>query len=297
VKTLRSFVGWVANHPIRFIIWLIISCTSGGLLAYYDIPILWCIVFMVVIGIACWLDVAADKLMLTLLCLSVALPAKADEPDPKFEPAGAAGVAVVVVVVGGVAVYMLVKTCQRLFPKTQAPSTNSPAFLPGGADTGGSWTYSGWVSCYEPAGAEQQWPQVTMELSGRIDESDEGKPFFRLTASRRLTRAEDSQDMLAFQADLARHGIGVGPIGTMCYGRNGRPAYEEETPIRFSQVGEQHLVTVNSESGPSVPMVIQRSFDLKSWSDYGYVSMPVGQQFKMVDTTTRQSAFYRIQPR
>jgi len=295
VKTIRSFVGWVADHPVRFVVWFIISCSFGGVLAYFDMPWPWCIGFFVVIGIACYLDVSSteSKTLLALLCLSMALPTKADEPH--FEPAGAAGVAVVVVVVGGVCVYLLVRTCQKVFPKTPPPSTNSPPDVRGNTDTAASWSYYAIVSCYEPQ-SEQQWPQVTMELSGRIEENEQG-PFFHLAGSRRLSRLDDSQDYFQFQTDLARHGIALGPVGTMCYGRNGRPAYEEETPIRFSQVAEEHRVTLNSDSGPSIPMVIQRSFDLKAWSDFGFVSVAVGQQFKLIDTTTRQSAFYRIQPR
>lgn len=221
---------------------------------------------------------------------------KAKAEELQFEPAGAAGVAVVVVVVGGVCVYFLVKTCQRLFPKTPAPSTNSPPeFIGGGVDTAGSWSYYGVVSCYEPQ-TEQQWPTITMELSGVIQENEHG-PYFHLAASRRLDGAEVLQDYDSFQADLARHGITMGPVGTMYYGRNGKPAYEEEVPIRFSESGTEHLVTINSEAGPSIPLVIQRSFDLQTWNNFGYVSVPMGQQFKLVDTTTRQSAFYRIQPR
>jgi len=296
VKTLRLFVGWVADHPVRFLIWLAISCTSGGLLAHYDIPLPWCMGFMGVLAISCYLDVKAqeNKTLFVLLCLCIAMPAKADEP--RFEPAGVAGAAVVVVCVGGVLVYYLVKTCQKVFPKTPAPGTNDPPNAIGPhTDSAGSWTYATPVSCYEPQ-SEQQWPQVTMELSGAVLEDDAG-PFFRLNASRRLTRFEDSQDLSSFQTDLSRHGIGIGPVGTMCFGRNGRPAYETEVPIHFSQSDNEHRVTVYSDTAPSVPMVLQRSFDLKSWTDFGYVSVPVGQQFKLVDTTTRQSAFYRIQPR
>jgi len=43
VKTIRSFVGWVADHPIRFLIWFIISCIFGGALAYFDMPWPWCV--------------------------------------------------------------------------------------------------------------------------------------------------------------------------------------------------------------------------------------------------------------
>jgi hypothetical protein len=299
VKTLRSFIGWVADHPVRFISWLLISCTSGGFLAFYDIPWPWCLGFMAVIATACYLDVATQggKILLGLLCLSLALPVKADE-DSHFEPAGMAGVAVVVVVAGGICVYLLVRTCQRVFPKTPAPSTNEPpnfGGISGGTDSAGSWCYYAPVSCYIPQ-SEQQWPQVTMELSGVIEENEHG-PFFHLTASRRMSHEEDSQDFDAFQTDLARHGIAMGPVGSMFFGRNGKPAYEQETPIRFSESNGEHITTLNSDTAPSVLLVVQRSFDLKAWSDFGFVSVPVGQQFKLIDTTTRQSAFYRIQPR
>jgi hypothetical protein len=294
MKPIRLFIGWVADHPIRFVIWLIVSCTAGALLAFYDVHWALCLLVFAVIAVNCYLDVDSDKYLLALLCLSLALPAKA-EPESGFEPAGGAGVAVVAVVVGGVIVYFLVKTCQKVFPKTPGPSTNAPPDVRAGPDSAGSWTYSAWVSCYEPM-SDQRWPQVTMELSGSIQEGEEG-PFFHLSASRRLTRAEDSLDPLQFQADLARHGIAMGPVGTQCFGRNGRPAEEQETPIRFSQAGSEHLVTVYSDSAPSVPLVIQRSFDLREWRDFGFVSVPMGQQFRLIDSTTGRSAFYRIQPR
>lgn len=219
------------------------------------------------------------------------MPAKAEEP-PIAE--GGAGVAVVVVVVGGVCVYLLVRTCQKVFPKTPAPSTNSPPDVRGtGDDVAGSWSYYAQVSCYTGQFGEEEWPQVTMELTGIVTDG----PEFRLTGARKMTRAEDSQDFYDFQSDLARHGISMGPVGTQLFGRNGRPAEEQETPIRFSESGSEHVVTINSDTAPSVPIVLQRSFDLKTWKDFGFVSVPMGQQFRLIDTTTGQSAFYRIQPR
>lgn len=228
-----------------------------------------------------------------MLAALMALSTQAEADEPKAE--APVGVAVVVVVVGGVCVYLLARTCQRLFPKTPAPSTNEPPSLNVNGrpdDTAASWSYYGVVSCYEPQ--FEQWPQVTLELSGTIEENEHG-PFFALAASKRMTGTQGVQDYDAFQADLARHGITMGPVGTMNYGRNGRPAYEQETPIRFSESGSQHTVTVHADTGPSVPMVVQRSFDLKTWTDFGFVCAPVGQRFTLIDTTTRQAAFYRIQ--
>lgn len=228
----------------------------------------------------------ATKLIL-LAALMVQVNNRAEERQ-----AAPVGVAVVVVVVGGVCVYLLVRTCQKLFPKTPAPSTNSPPNVGGKSDdTAGSWTYSGFASCAQPM-SEPQWPTVTMELSGTI-ESD----GLRVGASRRVNTTELLQDYNAFLADLQRHGITIGPVGSMNYGRNGRPAYEQEVPIRFSEDGTAHVATVYSDSGPSVPMVIQRSFDMQTWTTFGHVAVPFGQKFKLVDTTTSQSAFYRVQPR
>lgn len=238
-----------------------------------------------------------STLIKLVLCAALTISAMPDvkaQEEQRVEPAGALGVAVVVVVVGGVCVYLLVRTCQRLFPKTPAPETNGPPYL--GTingrpdDTAGSWSYYSPVSCYVPQ-SEEQWPNVTMELTGTIEEG----PTFQLEGSRRITGNEAFQDYDSFQSDLARHGITIGPIGSMYYGRNGRPAYEQETNIRFSEVNGEHIVSVNSDTAPSVPIAIQRSYDLKTWTEFGHVLVPIGSKFKLMDTTSKQSVFYRIQ--
>lgn len=292
VKTIRQ---WISDNPWTAVLlsWLFgtTSAVAGCRPDWF-----WWMVGIFVAGLIVmvfsmmWRMTAPLGLIVALLVVDVPTT-NAQEPPPEK---GMAGAAVVVVVVGGVCVYVLVRLCQRVFPKTPSPSTNSPPEAIGAKpDTAGSWSYSAPVSCYTPQDDGPSWPQVTMELSGYVED----ETTFRLTGSRRMARVDDSQDLIAFQSDLARHGITMGQIGTMYFGRNGKPADEQETPIRFSQAGQQHEVAVYSDSAPSVPLVLQRSFDLKTWTDFGQVSVPIGQPFKVIDTTTGQSAFYRIQPR
>jgi hypothetical protein len=216
--------------------------------------------------------------------------ARAQEERPA---AGPAGVAVVVVVVGGVAIYLMVRTCQRLFPKTPKGGTNEPPnFLPGGTpDCAGSWTYSGWVSCYTPMDDSAP-PTVTLELSGNMESNGE----LRLTASRKLG-ADEMLEPLEFHRNLAEHGITYGTIGEKSYGLWGRPAEAQEVPIAFSEdANGNKIVSVNSEQ-PMLTIALERSPDMIRWTRIGTSKMAVGQRMRIVDTTTSGQMFYRtVQP-
>lgn len=225
---------------------------------------------------------------LVILCIALALPAKAAEPE--FEPAGMVGVAVVVVVVGGVAVYLLARTCQRLFPKTPTPSTNEPPYFVPGAlpDCAGSWTYSGYASCYEPF--FNPTPTVNLELSGTVEINGD----LRLSAGRRLTSGE-LLSPLEFQSDLAKHGITFGEIGVKSYGLWGKRAYPEEIPIAFSEdASGNKMVTINS-TNPMRTVALERSSDLMQWKQIAKTSVPIGQRIRIVDSTTSGQMFYRLQ--
>lgn len=288
--TMNQIKSWICSRPFTAVVLTAVFGITATAAAMDDrfIPyagVLFCIGVLVMV-FSMW---RFTGIMLAIvLAISGITETKAQEQPPVAE--APIGVAVVVVVVGGVCVYLLVKTCKRLFPKTPAPETNSPPNIIGRPDdTAGSWTY-GATYCYDLQ--SEQLPEVTMELSGVIEEGEHG-PFLRLHASRQMY--EPLQDFDSFQQDLQRHGITVGPIGTMNFGRNGRPAYEDETPIRFTESDGKYIATVNSEAGTNVIMKVQRSFDLRTWSDFGFVSGSIGQRFRLIDTTTSRAAFYRIQ--
>lgn len=288
ITTIRE---WIRSRPYMSVVlasWFGITSTAAGFREDW-LPYLFAAFAIPLIAMAYSISRMHIAMLTCIAMIVTTTPTVSSEEQPEPAPAG---VAVVVVVVGGVCVYLLVRTCQRLFPKTPAPSTNSPPYLlGGGVDTAASWTHTATTSCYLPQ-SDESWPNVTMELTGTVVAGNE----FHLEGARRIIGNESQQDFDHFQADLARHGITLGPVGTKNYGKNGRPAYEQETNIRFTEAIDERTVTVYSESSPSVPMAIQRSFDLVTWQDFGRVSIPIGGRFKLLDTTARQSAFYRIKP-
>lgn len=291
MNLIRQFTGWVALNPIRFSGWFLISCFNGLMTAIYDAPFWLCFVTFLVISLLCYCDVKIHKLPL-FLCLALAIPART-EPEPQFEPAGMAGVAVVVIVVGGVTIYLLVKTCQRVFPKTSPPGTNSPPYVISGGspDCAGSWTYAGWVSCYPQANlvGDVPPPAVSLELTGSVEASGE----LRLSAGRQL-RSDELVSPQDFERNLAKHGIRFGVIGEQSFGLWGRPAYPEEVPIAFSEDAFGNKVVTVHSSAPMVDVALERSSDLRQWTRIAQSSVPIGQRMRIVDSTTAGQMFYRL---
>lgn len=284
MNLLRRFIGWVKANPWRFAIWLALSCANGFFMAWMDLPT-WLVAFtFAVIALACYLDLKAMPAVLLCAALS-AQPARAEEPEK-----GAAGVAVVVVVVGGVTIYLLVRTCQRLFPKTSGPGTNSPPyFIPGGTpDCAGAWTYAGWVSCYTPMDDSAP-PMVTLELTGSVEPNGD----LRLSAGRKLG-AEEMLDPADFEKNLAEHGITFGTIGEKSYGLWGRPAYPEEVPIVFTEDASGNKGAIVVSTAPLVTVALERSPDMHRWTRIATSTLPIGSPLRIVDSTMAGQMFYRL---
>jgi hypothetical protein len=126
-------------------IWLsvltIVSCAFVAICALRDAPLLAATV--VGLFILVWFGLVRKGIVLVLaLAIATSSSTKAQEPALPY------AVGAVVVVVGGVAVYKLVKFCQKRFPK----DTNAP---PEQASNGAAWTYAAMGSCYSPASMEQ----------------------------------------------------------------------------------------------------------------------------------------------
>lgn len=299
MNAIRELTGWIKAHKPTAIFFAVIFAGIAVYAGLDHIPLKWGISIYAFV-ILCWLlvynmDRKDVSLILILTLLAGTLPAKA-EPVPDQPQAGGAGVAVVVIVVGGVAVYLLVKTCQRLFPKAPKPdpSTNEVFFAvaPASDDYAASWTYSSYGSCYLPgefrAASVPAGPPVLMEITMQVDWTGQA------SAQIAPINPEDNYTELAgFKNLLTANGLTFYDhgFGQKSFGKNGRPATEAEVPIRF----DDGTYTVDlSNGGPSSTLILERSFDLITWEPIHRTKVGYGQSLRFRDLTLTSQAFYRV---
>jgi len=309
-----SFYSWLRLHPIKAWVfsWLFGATSAGAGLSQH--PVYWLGLFLVLFSVFLlnvWRDSRIDdaairralrmknvisSALVVVSLLFSGMNTRAAEPIPAQPPqqAGTVGVAVVVVVVGGVFTYYLVKTCQRLFPKTD-PSTNGVSFHLDGEtsdDYAASYSYSSYGSCYTPPDLYDSdgnfIPAPVMKLTFRSEY--DGVRLAKLTP---VDGESATQNVADFKADLARHGIGFSDHGwgVMMFGKNGRPATEAEVPIRFDTVNRA-VDTSNGQTANEV--ILERSADLQTWEPIMRTKVAVGQSFNFSDVTGTSQMFYRV---
>ncbi len=225
------------------------------------------------------------KLILTLLlCTNLVVPAKPQE-------AVAVGVTVVVVCVGGVCIYKVVKFCQKKFPPKDTNAPPDSLSLDSG-EYGGAFEYSSIGSCYVPPEVNS-FPYedllhapTTFTLSVLLTNG-----AIATTMSADATEGT-AQSWSEFQAEIASHGLLLTghPAYEPQFERNGAPCSPEEVPLTFDNVGK---VTQHGY-GEHRTIVIERSPNLQDWYPLMVTDIPDGTGFKIIDTTREQSCFYRV---
>jgi len=345
---MRSLLKWMSGHPIKACLFAVVFTFTAAVVALTGIPLKAGIVayagLVVLFALIMRRDIRRAVATIIVVCCMLAQNQRVQAADPSPIPvnfvglendgmqfnadqfliplfpveeqqiqpaAGGVAIGVVVVVVGGVAVYFLAKTCQRLFPKTPKPNTNAPpdeligilgaAGVGSSDDYAASWMYSSYSSCYFPGdfraaagGSETEVPTL-MELDGTVLYGENGLEF-RLATTQKLSVEDNMQGPAGFASDLAANGITFGTVGQMSFGKNGRPVSAAEVPISFSSNdGTSYTVTI-SNGNPTYSVALERSSDLVVWETVSTANISVGQRIRLLDATVSNQMFYRFRP-
>jgi hypothetical protein len=216
-----------------------------------------------------------------LLCLPAGPPSRAED----LQPSGAGGaVCLVVIVVGGIAVYQIVKFCKRNFDPPPRPDTN--ALLHATTQTAQYASCIPVSSCAPEAGTGAA--AAGFRLTGIIHDSATG-PLLHITSHAVLTEA-NTITADEYTAALAAHGLRPSSPFERAFARAGEPAPASEVPISYAD----GVTTVPLGTGPLHQVVIEASDDLRSWQPLltNALRSQVPMQFSVNDGETRQ--FYRL---
>lgn len=334
---------WMSAHPYKSniftCIFTILACSMGG---RED----WMPVLIPAFGLTLMVLVATmhlDMKKLTVLfmigsLLAVTTPqvyaveAKAvpeqAEPDgggggaidiPKPEGSCAIAAAIVVIVVGGYAIYKLRQFCQRKFPKTPPPppkkGTNNINQAEGGSGGGtdteaASWNIGPFGSCpaYHTDDCNGDHTQADggggggttiIEMALILDVTlyeDEHGPVAN-TQARYLPEMQDTMTFSeAGEYDMEYYNLpSFGDPGEMHYSKNGRQITGAESSIQFD-TGTPGAVRI-MDGKPQHRVVLERSSDLLFWTRLGSMDISAGRTFSFVDHTRTVSGqmFYRSQ--
>jgi hypothetical protein len=246
-------------------------------------------------------DVFAPNLGYTLV------PTDHSAYSPTEQNVGGYVVGGAVIVGGAWAAYKFYKFCQRKFPK-EPKDTNSLSGLYAQGDTGGgdesamATAYSSFGSCYVPpdnnltASSSSAGTPTLFHLSGEVLLVN-GTLEFRVSGLRKVVGEDIElfQDVFGFKRDLASHGISMGDtgIGTVYYGKNGRPATPDQVPLSFDSSTKTFII---SNGQPSYEVVVQKSYDLETWESMIRTKIPVGQRVRFEDVSESSQTFYRLVP-
>lgn len=223
-----------------------------------------------------WVRIWAVTSILLATALLAAQPAKANEPQPALPYM----IGAVVVIIGGVVTYKLVKYCQKNFPKNP-PQTNDPPALATDDAYAAAFSYAPAGSCYQPA--SEQSAQL-LEVRARLLPG----PTLRVESALSLTN--QTQDATAWEADLAAWGLSMNPHGSsQSFSLNGAPIAAEASPIHLSS----NPPSIDLD-GAAAKILVEKSYDLLEWSPVFVTSVPEGRELRFQDASSTSQLFYRL---
>lgn len=206
--------------------------------------------------------------------------------------AAAIAVGVVVVCVGGVCIYKVVKFCQKKLPPNSANTNSNDSFYAVGDEYGAAYEYSSMGSCYVPPTINSfPWEDLnqnptTFTLNVMIN------PDGISTSMTAYNAKDTTQTWDEFKAEMAGHGLFLTgrPAYAPQFEFNGVPCDASAVPIEFDQATGR----VTHRNGELRRVKIERSPDLQTWYPLLETDTGVGSGFKVVDTTREGQMFYRI---
>ena len=230
-------------------------------------------------------------------------PAKAQEPQPIGDSVDSVGVAigVVVICVGAVCTYKVVKFCQKAFPKDKKDGSNTNEFtglIRASADGdageyGASWNYGSPGSC---SGYEGDLTAASDDASGtqfNLNVLVQSGGAVRTTMSV-STGAGATLTFAEFQADVISHGLYISGNrdGASYFSRDGIPCTAYEVPLFF----DEDTKSVRHDLGGTLRhLIVERSKDLAAWTKFLETDVSEGTGFVVSDATREGQMFYRVQ--
>lgn len=313
-----GFYTWLRLHPIKAWIFSWLFGAYSAAIALVEHPAYWTggfLVLLVIFALNIWRDsridneairralrmknVISSALVIAALLLS-GIDTKAATPEPVQPPqqAGIVGVGVVVIVVGGVFTYGLIKLCKRLSPPPPPAPTNITFQATGstGDDYAASYVYLTGSVCYSPsdlrafqqAGSEPT-PYMT-RLTAKLEDDGQG-PQMKISKVEQLREEGSVINLEDYEQAIAVHGIRLNTYNTerTSFGLNGRPASADQVPVSFDR--RDNSVTIGR--GETIKVVIEKSDNLTDWEPVVVTSVPLGQRIQITDIAVTTQMFYR----
>jgi len=302
---------WLRLHPLKAVLFTMILtaiATSAGFREDLRSELRLAFgVLALVLGIVMYTDIVAHRklfnhenwmkmhnlMSLLLAGLFSYTSARGAEPA-KQENLAAAGVAVVVVCVGGYCIYKVVKVCQKKFPPK---CTNAPPeeFSASGVDEyGGAAEYSSIGSCYVMPPSLNSFPYedllqnpTTFTLTVSLQQ---GTSRVGMSAN---NEEGTTQTWDQFVSDFADHGLFLTghPAYQPQYERDRIPCDAATVPLSLDPFTGK--VTHNT-GGELRHVTVERSPNLQDWYPLLVTDVSDNTGFQVVDTTREGQMFYRV---
>jgi len=294
---MRKLQQWASAHPVKSCLYTSLFTFIATLSAARPDLFGGCAVVYLALLIMFAFGMRSDLRKMTIaiivaVSLSIA-PLRAEEQPPV--EAGAVGVGVVVLIVGGVIFVGLYKLCSKVYPKTPEKKEGEDKLLgaPAPAEEAAQYQYLTGSGCYTPqdiAAIESNGSDMnpfTTKISATMDALGE----LKLTGVRQVKGEDLLVSYEVFESQMAAHGLSFTRYGNQkaSYGKNGVPSTEDQVPIAFSRT--DNSVTVGRAE--TFRAVIERSSDLVTWYPVVTVSLSSGQTMEVTDLALPDQMFYR----
>lgn len=287
----------MSHHPFKVVLFTFLFTIIPAIMAVtsesWFYPGLGAFTGFLIVLVICW--IRHNNTITALLAVSIltghvqASPPPPPPPDP--EPAVGIAVGVVVICVGGVCIYKLVKVCQKVFPP-KSTNSNESFSATGEDEYAGAYEYSSIGSCYIPQAinaipTDQPQNPTTFTLKVIVERAG-------VTTSMSADSTEGTtQTWTEFEADMASHGLFITghPSPYPQFSMNGVPCDGAVVPLEFDRATGR---VVQVTGGDLRRVYIERSTNLADWGPLLQTDVGVGTGFKCIDTTREGQMFYRV---
>lgn len=293
------------SHPVIVALLSAAFATIATCVAFREDWTFWgCAIYTsltLVMGFLIWRHPKALVVMVLIFTLALQPSLNADVRIPQQKAGCGAVAAVVVVVIGGIVIYKLVKFCQKKFPKqtkkkdpdaglTESTSSEAAAFNFGEMGSCGPDECGEHPAALHEAGGD---PSVmTLQVHFSVDYEDEVQFVPEsVTAS---SGAAATQTFREYQDEIASE-YGVWITGTTSehdYAVNGMAVESGESRIIWDKA--RMIPIVYDASRPAYLITVYRSQDLSNWETLMQMQLEEDTSFQIEDASDGGRMFYKF---